>query len=706
MNEDYDLQHYIDEVKKEVNDHEIIGDLLAEEPKQSQYEECCIMVFNIPVINSDRLPKLQNVLSGIFSIQNTYKYNDHYPVDSEGKTKGYCFLEYQTKEAANAAQAVCDGYRLDKNHCFSSYPFTALRDLKEPTKNWKIPEKRPYVDLGDRWWWLQNPKSTDQFAIQYETENGLQLDVYTHARTGDPTPVEDAQRINWSEDLFKWSPHGSYLATLHNRGIALWGGRKFEKFQRFEHEGVNYIEFSTNEKYLVTYACGQSNVRDNENCLRIFDVFTGEMKKAFSPSGKSASNRVHEWPFVKWSHDEKYFAFCRLRGNCINVFNTADFMLCDNKAIELDGLLQFEFNPVKNLIAYFSEERNNANAPAEIGILEIPSREKIRTQRIFSVFRSNLFWQKAGSYLAVHTERYQKMVKGKDGEIKYTGVSSHLEIFDCTEKVISVLTIQLPEPFASFSWEPKGNKFCVLIGTSTRITPLVYRYDKGKSNPILLGKLEAGNNLNSIAWAPQGGFLTVFGANTPNGIVYFVDASAAETATRIRSIEHAQLSQAFWDPTGRYFVTCTFGGKSRYETGYRIHTFLGRELIRKTIDSMVRFKWRPRPPVQLPEQKVKEIKKSLKQQSQKFEEEDKRELLKVSKEIIEFRRNALAQFEKIFKRAKETEQHEQEIRIKLRGGIDPKLASKDLVEETITITLSTEMEDMRENYPKEDTTTD
>jgi len=94
------------------------------------------------------------------------------------------------------------------------------------------------------------------------------------------------------------------------------------------------------------------------------------------------------------------------------------------------------------------------------------------------------------------------------------------------------------------------------------------------------------------------------------------------------------------------------------------------------------------------------------------------------KEIIEFRRNALAQFEKIFKRAKETEQHEQEVRIKLRGwffaptilnanksilvsgGIDPKLASKDLVEETITITLSTEMEDMRENYPKEDTTTD
>jgi uncharacterized protein with WD repeat len=58
---------------------------------------------------------------------------------------------------------------------------------------------------------------------------------------------------------------------------------------------------------------------------------------------------------------------------------------------------------------------------------------------------------------------------------------------------------------------------------------------------------------------------------------------------------------------------------------------MGREIIKKNIDSMMRFKWRPRPPVQLPEQKIREIRKSLKQLSLKFEEEDKRELQKVSK---------------------------------------------------------------------------
>lgn len=110
------------------------------------------------------------------------------------------------------------------------------------------------------------------------------------------------------------------------------------------------------------------------------------------------------------------------------------------------------------------------------------------------------------------------------------------------------------------------------------------------------------------------------------GRAHFAESGSRQQPTGIR-----KLLKGCWDPTGRYFVTCTFGGKSRYETGYRVHTFQGRELQRRSIDSLLRFKWRPRPPVQLSEQKVKEIRKSIKQISAKFEEEDKRELQKVSK---------------------------------------------------------------------------
>lgn len=160
---------------------------------------------------------------------------------------------------------------------------------------------------------------------------------------------------NWSEQIFKWSPHGSFLATFHKMGIKLWGGENFEKVQRFLHENVNFIEFSPNESYLVTYARDLRS-SDGENCLRVFDIFTGELKKNFSPSGQGTA-RIHDWPYFKWSHDEKYFGFCRPRGNNINVMETETFKLADNKPIELDGLISFEWNPTKNLIAYYCEER-------------------------------------------------------------------------------------------------------------------------------------------------------------------------------------------------------------------------------------------------------------------------------------------------------------------------------------------------------------
>lgn len=113
-------------------------------------------------------------------------------------------------------------------------------------------------------------------------------------------------------------------------------------------------------------------------------------------------------------------------------------------------LLEFFFKPETYVLQV------NANAPAEIGIIEFPSRNKVRAQRIFSVSAANLFWQKAGNYLAAHTERFHSARKNRDKEIKLTKITSHLEIFDFTEKEVSVQTIQLSEPFINFDWEPKG----------------------------------------------------------------------------------------------------------------------------------------------------------------------------------------------------------------------------------------------------------
>jgi translation initiation factor 3 subunit B len=53
---------------------------------------------------------------------------------------------------------------------------------------------------------------------------------------------------NWTENFVRWSPLGTYMATFHTRGIALWGGPEFKQIMRFGHTGVQVIDFSPCEK--------------------------------------------------------------------------------------------------------------------------------------------------------------------------------------------------------------------------------------------------------------------------------------------------------------------------------------------------------------------------------------------------------------------------------------------------------------------------
>ena len=57
----------------------------------------------------------------------------------------------------------------------------------------------------------------------------------------------------WCELYVQWSTQGSYLATYHRQGIALWGSKDWKKLGRFAHNSVKHIEFSPQEKYMATY---------------------------------------------------------------------------------------------------------------------------------------------------------------------------------------------------------------------------------------------------------------------------------------------------------------------------------------------------------------------------------------------------------------------------------------------------------------------
>ncbi|VDM38141.1 unnamed protein product [Toxocara canis] len=250
-----------------------------------------------------------------------------------------------------------------------------------------------------------------------------------------------------------------------------------------------------------------------------------------------------------------------------------------------------------------------------------------------------------------------------------------------------------------------GDKFCVLVGSQHKSTPLIYMLDSSKHVPQLISKFEPSERFTNVSWAPAGGWLVVYSASTTSGAIMFIDSNGAEP-TRTMLVEYPGFSKGYWDPTGRYFAAVyTTGGGKGGDTGYRIFTFQGKELFRKNLDRLMQFKWRPRLPVRLPDEKIKLIRKNLKATSAKFEEEDKRERGRASQasEVIAKRRKVMDEFKKV--RAKHIASYDEEaqLRIELRGGVDTsKVEMEDLVEETITVPLTTEKVKLQETTIEEE----
>lgn len=56
-------------------------------------------------------------------------------------------MEYPSKDTAEAERILIDGFVLDKNHTFSAYPFSVLKNLQEPDRDWKMPERRTFNNV-------------------------------------------------------------------------------------------------------------------------------------------------------------------------------------------------------------------------------------------------------------------------------------------------------------------------------------------------------------------------------------------------------------------------------------------------------------------------------------------------------------------------------------------------------------------------------
>ncbi len=476
-----DPEDYVDEIP----DEELMPDLVASKPKEADGVDAVVVIDGIPVVTSERLEKLKSVIKKIFAKFGKIV-NEHYPTDEEGKTKGYMFLEFGAHGSALEAVRAMNNYKLDKQHTFVVNMFSDFDKYLNIPDEWEPPSEEDYQDQGNLKSWLLDPRANDQFSVVFE--GGEKVAVHTNTK---PEPSLTEMRPRWTETYVRWSPLGTFLVTFHQRGIALWGGQDFHKVQKFSHPGVQYVDFSPCERYIVTFAPhnprgGHHGGSDDPSAIIIWESRTGVKKRAFNAEGPPV------WPIFKWSADGKFFArMSHGSGNnpsasSLSVYETPSFGLLDKKSIKVAGMRDFSWSPTENILGYWVAE--DKDVPARVTLIEIPSRNEVRVKNLFNVADCKMHWQKTGDYLCVKVDRYNKLRRdAKDHHDKYAGIYYNFEIFHMREKQIPVDSVEVKENVHAFSWEPVGSKFAIIHGESQQLSVSFYGVKTGQT-PTLLKK--------------------------------------------------------------------------------------------------------------------------------------------------------------------------------------------------------------------------
>ncbi|XP_059651708.1 eukaryotic translation initiation factor 3 subunit B-like [Cornus florida] len=590
-----------------------------------------IVVDNLPIEPKEKFEKLEGVIRKIYSRYGVIK--DHglwMPVDpNTEKTLGFCFLEFNTPQEAEVAREKTHLRRLDKKHILVANTFDDIEKFIKVPDEWGFPETAPYTPRENLQHWLTDAKARDQFVICSGSDTEVFWNDTRHLKA---EPVD--KHFFRTESFVQWSPLGTYLATVHRQGVAVWGGAiSFNCLMRYAHPQVKLIDFSPGERFLVTYSSHKpSNPRESHSdVLNIFDVRTGKVMGEFNGNadkfaigGFGAITGV-SWPVFRWGGEkDKYFA--EIGKNDISVYDTETF---SKKSVKIENVMDLSWSPTDPIVALFVPEVGGGNQPARVSLIQIPSKEELRQKNLFSVSDCKMHWQSNGDYLAVKVDRYTKTKKST-----YTG----FELFRIKERDIPIEVLELDnktDKIIAFAWEPKGHRFAVIHGNSPRPDISFYSMQSthNTGRVLKLTTLE-GKQADALYWSPAGRFIILAGLKGFNGQLEFYNVDELET---MATTEHFMATEIEWDPTGRYVAT-SVTSVHEMENGFNIWSFNGKLLYRMFRDHFFQFSWRPRPPSFLSPEKEEEIAKNLKKYSKKYEADDEDVSMQLSEQDREKRK--------------------------------------------------------------------
>eukprot|EP00472_Partenskyella_glossopodia_P013131 CAMPEP_0197525686 /NCGR_PEP_ID=MMETSP1318-20131121/13885_1 /TAXON_ID=552666 /ORGANISM="Partenskyella glossopodia, Strain RCC365" /LENGTH=712 /DNA_ID=CAMNT_0043079365 /DNA_START=32 /DNA_END=2170 /DNA_ORIENTATION=+ len=532
-------------------------------------------------------------------------------VNEKKATKGYAFAHYGDSKSASEAAKANNNKKLDKSHKLVTNIMTETSKYEEVPDEFRAPEKPDIKERPNFRSWLMDETVRDQFVVRHGDDTQVFWNDPYRCADEDGRKLmyggerEKAQKKHWTQSLVKWSPKGSFLATFHVQGIALWGGKDFRRVGKFVHRQVTEVQFSPGENYLVTCNFNEGKGKD---AIIIWDIDSGKKLRSFDCS------RTDRWPIFEWSCDDKYT--CRARDDKISVFEVPSMNLLDKKSITRKSVQTAKFSPSNPLIAAWVPE--NGAIPASMHIIEIPSKKVVRERHFYSINDLKLHWHPQGDFLCAQLCR-QKSKK----TLAYS-----FEIFRMRSKNIPVEVMEMKDRVVDFAWEPNGTCFAVAHGDKKSAgRNHVTLYTLAGSKLKLLKTFES-RLCNKLYWSPIGRTLIMAGLGQMNGVLEFVDVN---TLTSLTTGEHFMCTYIEWDPSGRFVFTAVTqriqGDELRYamENGYKLWTSQGKNLVSVSYSHFYQILWRPRPPSILSADDKKRVQQELRSKWwRKFEKVDER----------------------------------------------------------------------------------